>query len=180
LKTGNPKGDVKVPGAAFLNDVSAGADGTIYVSDTGIKFGPNGVEQTGTAAVHAIDKAGKVKTLAKGNDLDGPNGVLAIDKGVIVASFKETGELYRLDPAGKKQDITKLPKGSLDGIVQTGDMLLVSSWDAQGIYKGKLGGTFELVLSNLPAPADIGWDKKRSRVLVPRFQDNAVEAYDLK
>jgi hypothetical protein len=33
------------------------------------------------------------------------------------------------------------------------------------------------VLSGLKAPADIGYDSKRSLVLVPLFQDNAVEAY---
>src|SRR5207248_11288154 len=48
------------------------------------------------------------------------------------------------------------------------------------VYKGKLGGTFEPVLENQKSPADIGWDKKRSRVLVPHFMENTVEAYDIK
>jgi hypothetical protein len=179
-KTGAPKGEVKVPGATFLNDVTAASDGTIYVSDSGIKFGKNGVEPTGTAAILAIDKAGKLKTVAKGNDLGGPNGVLAVDKSVLVVTFG-AAELYRVGDKGNKQDVTKLPKGSLDGLVQTGDgTLLVSSWDGQAIYKGKLGGTFEPVIQNIKAPADIGWDKKRSRVLVPRFEDNTVEAYEIK
>src|SRR5262249_42471950 len=99
--------------------------------------------------------------------------------GVLVVTFG-TNELYRLDDKGAKQDVTKLPKGSLDGIVQMGDALLISSWEGSAIFKGKLGGTFEQVLGDLKAPADIGFDKKRNRVLVPRFQEDAVEAYDVK
>jgi hypothetical protein len=37
-----------------------------------------------------------------------------------------------------------------------------------------------VVLSDLKGPADVGFDSKRKRVLVPRFLDNAVEVYDLK
>jgi hypothetical protein len=36
------------------------------------------------------------------------------------------------------------------------------------------------VIHGVKAPADIGFDSKRSRVLVPRFVDNAIEAYDVK
>ena len=61
-----------------------------------------------------------------------------------------------------------------------GDSLLVSSWKGSAVYKGKLGGTFEPVVTNVSGPADIGFDKKRGRVIVPRFMDNAVEAYEIK
>ena len=76
--------------------------------------------------------------------------------------------------------MTKLPKGSLDGIVAVGDALLVSSWESGTIYRGKPGGTFEAVITDVKAPADIGWDSKRQRVLVPRFLDDVVEAYEIK
>jgi hypothetical protein len=36
------------------------------------------------------------------------------------------------------------------------------------------------VLSGLKGAADIGYDSKRNRVIVPRFMDNAVEAYEIK
>jgi sugar lactone lactonase YvrE len=179
LKSGAPKGEVKVPGAAFLNDAAAGADGTIYVSDTGMKLGKNGPEPAGADAIYSIDKGGKLKTVAKSKDLGGPNGVFVQDKNLLVVCFG-AAELFRLDDKGKKQDVTKLPHGSLDGIVQAGDFLLVSSWEGSAVYKGKLGGTFEAVLENQKTPADIGWDKKRSRLLVPHFMENSVEAYEIK
>ncbi len=177
-KTGAPKGDVKVDKSTFLNDVAAGPDGKVYVSDSGIKGGDKGFEGTGTDAVYVIEK-GKAKALAKSPDLGRPNGLLVTDKGVVVVTFGPDGA-YRLDDKGAKQDVTKLPKGSLDGVVALGDSLLISSWEGSAIYKGKLGGTFEEVLSDQSSPADIGYDTKRGRVLVPHFLDSTVEAYDLK
>ncbi len=180
LKTGAPKGDIKIPGATFLNDVDADANGNVYVSDTGIKFGAKGPEGTGTDAVYVIDKAGKIKTLAKSPDLARPNGVYAGDKsGLWVVTFG-AAKIYRLDDKGKKQDETTLPAGSLDGIVKNGDDVYVSSWETSSVYKGKPGGTFTVAIPNVKAPADIGLDTKRKRILVPLFMDNAIEAYEIK
>ena len=177
-KDGTPKGDIPIEGTTFLNDVSATPDGRIYVSDSGLKGGATGLEPSGTDAVYIIEK-GKVRPLAKMKDLGSPNGVLATDNGVLVVTFG-TGELYRLDNDGKRKDMTPIPEGMLDGIVAFGDALLIASWKASAIYKGMLHGTFEVVVPNVKMPADIGFDKKRSRVLVPRFSEDVVEAYDMK
>ncbi|HEX3775074.1 MAG TPA: hypothetical protein VHV51_11460 [Polyangiaceae bacterium] len=179
LKTGAPKGEIAIPGATFLNDIATSKDGRVFVSDSGLKSGANGLDPTGTDAVYVIDKAGKVKPVAKSKDLSGPNGLLAVDNGVLVVAFG-SNELYRLDDKGLKQDVTKLPGKALDGIVQAGDQLLVSSWETSSIYKGTLNGTFQVAFSDLKSPADIGFDSKRKRVLVPHFLENTVEAYDLK
>lgn len=179
LKTGAPKGEIPVPGATFLNDLAVAKDGRVFVSDSGIKSGAKGFDPTGTDAVYVIEKNGKLKPVAKSKDLNGPNGLLATEKGLLVVTFG-TNELYRLDDKGMKQDVTKLPGGGLDGIVEAGDQLLVSSWEKASIFKGTLGGTFVLAMAELKGPADIGFDTKRKRVLVPRFMDNAVEIYDLK
>lgn len=179
-KSGAPKGQLKVPGATFLNDVSAGPDGRVFVSDSGLNadFGP-----TGTDAIYGIDK-GKLKTVAKDASLGKPNGLLAAKDSVWAVTFG-TGELYRLDTKtldGKatKLDVVKLPKGQLDGIVMNGDQLFISSWEAAGIYKGKIAGPFEMAFSGLKEPADIGLDKKRARILVPHFHENTIEAYEAK
>jgi hypothetical protein len=177
-KTGAPKGDVAVPGATFLNDLASSPDGKIYVSDSGLKMGKDGLEPDGTDAVYSIEK-GKLKTIAKGKDLGGPNGLLSTEKGVVVVTFG-SGEVYLLDEKGKKQEVSKPPAGALDGVVPLGDSLLVSSWQGSAIYKGKLGGSFEEVLGDQKSPADIGYDTKRSRVLVPHFLEDTVETYDLK
>jgi sugar lactone lactonase YvrE len=179
LGTGAPKGEVSLPGATFANDIAAGPDGKVYVSDSGIKIDASGISPTKSDAVYVIDK-GKAKALASGEDLGHPNGLLWVGEKLWVVTFG-SGELYSLDKTGKKGDAAKLPKGQLDGIVALGDgSLLVSSWEAAAIYRGKPGGAFDLVIPGLKSPADIGYDSKRGRVLVPLFQDSAVEAYDVK
>jgi hypothetical protein len=143
-------------------------------------MGEKGLEPAGAGdAVYVIDKGGKVKPIAKMKELNGPNGLLVLDKKLIVNTLG-ADEVFSLSDKGEKQEITKLPKGGLDGLVSFGDSLFISSWQGSVVFKGKLGGTFEPVLHGLNAPADIGFDSKRNRVLVPRFVDNAIEAYDVK
>jgi sugar lactone lactonase YvrE len=176
--TGAPKGDIPISGATFLNDVAAGPDGKVYVSDSGLKPGATDFVPSGTDAVYAIEK-GKTKVLAKGADLGHPNGVAWSDKGLLVVTFG-SNELYRLDDKGAKQDVTKTPAGGLDGLVALGDSVFVTSWQASAVFKGRLGGTFETVLADQKTPADIGYDTKRSRLLLPHLMADTVEVYDLK
>jgi sugar lactone lactonase YvrE len=179
VKTGAPKGEIAVKDSTFLNDLAIAADGRIFVTDSGIKPGATGFDPTGSDAVYVIDKAGKVKALAKAKELNGPNGVLAIGKDVLVNTF-QSNEIYKLDDKGGKLEVTQVPTGGLDGFAVMGDSLLVSSWQGSAIYKGKLGGKFEPVLQGVKGAADFAFDSKRSRLIVPRFMENAVEAYDVK
>ncbi len=179
-KSGAAQGEVKVPGAVFLNDVVATTDGRVLVSDTGMKAGAKGFEPAGTDAVYAIDKAKKITTVAKAKDLGAPNGLYSAGDKTWVATFG-SGELYALDAKGKKTDAQKLPKGSLDGIVALpGGDLLVASWEANAVFRGKPGGDFTPVVENVKSPADIGYDTKRSRLLVPLFDSNEVQAFEVK
>ncbi len=179
VKSGASKGDIPIKDATFLNDIAVAPDGRVFVSDSGVKPGANGFDPTGTDAVWVIDKAGKAKPLAKAKDLNGPNGLLMVGKDLLANTFL-SNEIYRLDDKGAKQDVTKIPTGGLDGFASLGDSLLVSSWQGKIIYKGKLGQKFEPLLQGLDGAADFTVDTKRSRVVVPRFMGNAVEAYDVK
>jgi sugar lactone lactonase YvrE len=152
----------------------------VWVSDSGVKMGASGMEPSGSDAVYRIEKGNTVKTVVKSPDLGGPNGLLPAAQGGVWVSTYRAAELYRIDEKGVKHDTNKLPKGTLDGIVQAGDTLLVASWDAATIYRGKPGGTFEPALVGIESPADIGWDGKRSRLLVPVFNQDVVEVYEIK
>jgi hypothetical protein len=69
----------------------------------------------------------------------------------------------------------KLPKGQLDGVVVLdGGDVLVSSWEGSAVYRGKPGGEWKPVVENVKSPADIGYDSKRHRILIPSFQGNTV------
>jgi sugar lactone lactonase YvrE len=176
-KTGEPKGEVKIEGATFLNDVAVAPGGGVYVTDSGLtpEFKP-----TGTDAIYHVAADDKVHKIAKDKGLSGPNGVLAGDKDAVWAATFTSGELYSVDAKGKKANAQKLPKGQLDGIVKLdGGELLVSSWEGSAIYRGKPGGEWKAVVENVQSPADIGYDTKRHRILIPVFMGNTVIIHPL-
>lgn len=164
-----------IEGATFLNDLSAAADGSVYVSDSGMTAAAEGFAPNGSDQVYKIAADGTVTKLATDvAGLNGPNGLLVEGSNVWVASFRGN-ELYRL-ANGVKTDAVTLPAGSLDGIVQTPTgSLLVSSWDGNAVYEGTVGGTFTPLVENVQSPADLGIDTKRNLVLIPSFSGNLVE-----
>lgn len=179
-KTGAPKGELPVAGATFLNDMVVGTDGTtVYFTDSGLKQGAKDFEPSGADGIYAV-KGGKVAVVLKDKDLGKPNGLAATADTLWVANFGNN-ELWSLDlKAPKKGAVTKLPKGSLDGIVMLPNgEVLVSSWEGQAVYRGKPGGEFKQVIGEVSAPADIGYDTKRNQLMVPRFMDNKVEGFSV-
>jgi hypothetical protein len=45
---------IPIPGTTFLNDVVSAPDGTLYVTDSGLKVGADGFEPTGTDAIYKV------------------------------------------------------------------------------------------------------------------------------
>ncbi len=173
-KTGKPLGEVKLPGSSFLNDVAPAPDDGIYVTDSGLdpSFKPSG-----TDAVYQIAKDGKVTTLAKNKDLGGPNGVVAYDGTVYMVTFR-SGIIATVPATNEKP--WSLPKGQLDGIVVRGkDDFLVSSWEGKTVFRGKPMGPWKDLRLAIESPADIGWDGKRKRLLVPSFNGNSITIMDM-
>ena len=177
-KTGAPKGKVAIPGSTFLNDLVS--DGkSAYVSDSGMKAGAGGnFEGTGTDSIWQITGT-QAKKIAAGKDLNRPNGLEMADGKLWAVSFA-ANELYSIDN-GKKANVAKLPKGSLDGLVHLADgTFLVSSWESNSVFRGPAAGPFSEVISGVTSPADIGYDTKRHRVLVPHFTESKVTIHDLQ
>ncbi len=208
-KTGDPKGEIKIKGATFLNGMATGPDGTIYVSDSGLKAGEKGLEPTGTDAIYRLVRNRRARPVIKSKELGQPNGLIADEDGLLVASFG-SGELYRVKlkgkGRGKRSDVQQVEKGVLDGLVRTtSGQLLVSSWGGSSIYRRVAavageqpaeapapdeGGAeqkeatpprplFEPIVSEVKSPADIGYDGKRNRLLVPLFEGNAIQIHEL-
>jgi SMP-30/gluconolaconase/LRE-like protein len=178
LTSGKSVANIKVTGASFLNDISVAPDGTVYVSDTGLKAGKSGLEPSKKDAIYKLTKKNTAKALIKSEELKNPNGILADDTGVWVVSW--SGSVYRVTAEGKKEESTQAPGQMLDGLVRTPDgQLLVSSWETSTVYLGKADGTLSPLFADLKSPADIGFDSKRSAVLVPQFLENTVQIYAL-
>ena len=47
------------------------------------------------------------------------------------------------------------------------------------MYRGTATGPFTPAIENVTSPADIGYDTKRKRVLVPHFTENKVTIHAL-
>ncbi|MDQ7844520.1 MAG: SMP-30/gluconolactonase/LRE family protein [Armatimonadota bacterium] len=176
-RTGAPKGSVAVPGSTFMNDAAAGPDGSVYFTDSGLKpdFSPSG-----TDAVYRL-RNGALSTVAKGAHLKTPNGIAVLPGGrLVVVTFSQGGEIYELTADGRQRPLPNLPKGQLDGVVALqGGVFLVSSWAAAAVYR-VTGATAEVLVPNVESPADIGYDSRRDRVLIPLFQKNQVVIQPLR
>ena len=176
--TGAPSGETCIEGASFLNDVAAGADGTVYVSDTGVKIDASGMTPTGSDAVHRIGSDGTAAVLVQGADLQRPNGLLWTGSGLVVVPFGGN-EVWTYDNAGKRTTVASTPSGQLDGVVGLPDgSLLVSSWEAGAVYRISDEGAVTTFVTDVPSPADLGYDAKRRRVAIPLFQDNRIEVFE--
>jgi SMP-30/gluconolaconase/LRE-like protein len=178
LASGKQLGKIKVSGASFLNDITVGPDGTVFVSDTGLKAGKEGLVPSKKDAIYKINPAGKVSVLIKGEQLGNPNGLFADATGLWVATWQ--GTIYRVTPDGKQETAVKTPGAQLDGLLQTADgQVLVSSWEKSTVFLGTADGQFSPLLADLKSPADIGYDSKRGQVLVPLFTENSIEIQKL-
>lgn len=173
--TGAPLGERPVPGSSFLNDVAVAADGTVYVTDTGFRAGAQGFEPSGTAAVHRLEAAG-AQTVIADTALGGPNGIIVDGNTATVVTFG-SGEILEIDvTTGRRtRTLSRPPGGQLDGVVRLADgSLLVSSWQGQALYRVR-GDSYTVAVDSVEAPADIGYDAGRGRVLIPLFQANRLE-----
>jgi sugar lactone lactonase YvrE len=177
-QSGASRGEIRIEGAMFLNDLAAADGNEAYVSDSGLRASADGFEPTGTDAVYRIGRDGSVERIASGQDLNRPNGLAVRNSEVWVVTFG-ADELYRLDD-GAKADVQNLPAGSLDGLVVLDDgSVLVSSWEAGAVFRGR-DGSFETVIENIDSPADIGYDTRRNLVLVPHFMDDQISIHPLE
>jgi hypothetical protein len=171
--TGRALGAMEVRGATFLNDVDVGRDGTLWFTDSGLKAD---FSASGTDAIYLRGTSGPPRRVAHGTDLGQPNGILADSSGATVVT-NGSGEAYHVDFQGHRTALAKPPHGQLDGVVRLADgTLLISSWEDSSVVGMKPGDAMYMIVQHgIESPADIGFDSKRRRLLVPVFFGNRIE-----
>jgi sugar lactone lactonase YvrE len=174
--------DLRSQKATFLNDVVRTPDGNVWVTDTGIQFGPQGqMTHPGVNRIFKIVGA-KVVEIAKGDSLASPNGIawMGASGGTpgrfVLAPFGGNDVQTWMVGESVPQKLASGP-GQYDGVEVLSDgRILVSSWADSAVHVVRNGQMSKLV-TNVSAPADIGVDTKRNIVAVPRFNDGKVEYY---
>lgn len=175
VTTGAPVTSIAVAGAQFLNDITVGAAGTLYISDTGIRFGPDGMTHPGPDRLFQLTGR-TVNEAVRFEGSPGPNGVLFNEATgrVLVVPFA-TGTIYEWTPGSTTVDSVASGPGSFDGAVRLADgRVLVSSW-ADSTVHVLANGTLTPLVRGVPSPAELGVDEKASVIAIPLFEAGRVE-----
>ena len=188
-KTGAVLGSVTLSEASFLNDVCIASDGSLLATDSGFKpdFSDSGTDALITCAAQKPDGTASRTPSLQVEKVPGrkPNGICCLPSGARCWVTWVTGEIL-VDGTAGSVVIAKLPKAQLDGIVALDEnTFLVSSWEGKCVYQvvrkpGKAAIEITELATDLEAPADIGYDTKRKRLLIPLFTQDKVVIWPMR
>jgi sugar lactone lactonase YvrE len=174
LPSGRQLTSVKINGSTFLNGITPGDGDTVYVTDSGLKAGEGGFMPSGSDAIYQISASGKYRAILKDKGMGRPNGIVSNQGKLTIVTFG-SGSIFTIDEAGRLAELTAPPNGGLDGLLSLDDgSYVLSSWEGSAIYRLNPAGSYEVLANALDAPADIGYDDKRKRILVPLFKQNRL------
>jgi len=180
-RTGAPVASIDAGSKAhFLNDVAAGPDGSVYITDTGILFDAKGqATHPGPDRIYVLS-GGKISVAAEGDWLERPNGITwdAANARFILVPFGGP-HLLGWKPGESKADTLGTGPGSQDGVEMWNGTPIITSWADSTVFALE-NGTPRKLVTGQNAPADIGLDPIRGLLAIPRFMDNTVEFWSLK
>ena len=179
-RTGRPIASYPVRGAVFLNDIAAGPDGALYITDTGIQISDTGMTHPGPDRIFKLTRSGEVSTALQFRTLIGPNGIAWDDASqrFILVAFAGN-DIMGWKPGDSTTTTIATGKGQFDGVERLSDgRILVSTWADSSIYVLD-GSALVRAVPGVASPADIGVDTKRNRVAVPLFEGNRVDLFTI-
>jgi glucose/arabinose dehydrogenase len=173
--------DLQPLGALFLNDITVGPDGSLYVTDTGVRFDSAGTRQhTGPDRVFRIQ--GRRATVAlEGDVLAEPNGITYDRRGkrFLLAPIAGGNAVLEWRGPGSEPKPIATGAGRYDGVEVLPDgTILVSAWNDSTVSE-VAGDRLQPVVPNVPAVADIGVDPEARVVALPMVAEDRVEFWRL-
>jgi len=160
-------------GAISLNDVCAGPEGILFVSDMDKN------------KVFAIDTQNRnaVSVLAEGGELNRPNGLYwdAAEQLLYVACW-DGGAIVTVNFEGEVSAFVLNPDefSHLDGIDRDDDgNFYVSDYHGNAVYRITPDLRVEKLSVKVTTPADISLDRANNRLLIPEFTADKISTLDL-
>ena len=177
-KTGKILASYDAPGATFLNDVAANAQGRVYVSDSN------------TSTIWRLAD-GKLEKWLDGPQLKFPNGLYVEGDKLIVAAWGAPGTSAQASEPANLIEVSipdktvrdlgdGKPVGNLDGIEPIGDDFLVTDWVAGGLYRIDRTGKATQLLDLDQGSADIGYVPETGLLLIPMMMSDKLIAYKVQ
>ncbi len=161
--------DFRAHEPGFLNDVAAGPDGVLYVTDTGL------------ARVYRVAGAGARAEVVADSLPAPPNGITwdADRADFLLAPWGDGRVIRSLSPAGVVDSVAAAPAGRVDGIERVGPGILIATQTDSSLWV--LGdGAPHRVVRTRGRPADIGYDPGRRLVAVPYIALNRVDVWEVR
>jgi DNA-binding beta-propeller fold protein YncE len=152
---------IPVPDAVFLNDVAAGPDGNVYVTDT-------------RQGVVYVLKSDKPEIWNRDKKLKGVNGITT-ENGFLMIGSKDY--LLKGNTSSKELTVVAEVPIQIDGLVPLGNgQYVVSAWTGKVLFIYPDGGHKELFDSQSMKfhTADMGYITQKQLLLIPTFTDRVI------
>lgn len=159
--------DFSAHAPGFLNDIAAGPDGALYVTDTG------------SSRVYRL--AGREVTVAADDPrLGPPNGITwdASAERFVLAPWGGEPTVRTWSPGGTVEDLITTTAGFMDGVEVVDGRVIVASQADSSLHVLE-DGTDRVLIRVAGEPADIGVDRERRRVAVPYVDLGRVDIWSL-
>ena len=168
-------------GALFLNDITVGPDGSLYLTDSGVRFDSAGQRQhPGPDRIFRIQDQ-KASIALESPALGQPNGITYDARGrrFLLAPIVADSALQEWSPGQQQLRPVATGPGRYDGVEVTPDgTVLVSAWNDSTVNAVRDGRLVPLI-RGVSSAADIGYDSRRRRVGVPLIADGRIEIWQL-
>lgn len=181
LPDGDYERSIPIEGTNVLNGTSPAPDDSVIVADTGYEKSGGNIAPTGTDVIYQVWPDGRYEAIARDDEMGNPNGVYyASDEEILVVTFG-SGELFRIDMKGERENLSKPPGGQLDGVEKLSDgRIIITGWEDKAVYELSADGeTYSTLIDSIEGAADLGFDSKRNRLLVPASHSDKVVIHDL-